>query len=506
MENIISLSNLITKQKIYQAELIDELDGKENKMAQLYNNIINGNINSDEDALKILYKNKGNIGKLNKLKSRLYQRLINSLFFLDQSGSNYADVFEAAKNCYKNFAAVKLLLGNRRRDVAIDLAKRTLKISKKYEFTDLNYLLTSILSTHYVSYTLDPISYAKYKKLKNYYFEALQAENDAEEIYGEFSFELSKSSKGLTEEDLIKYGLILKDLREMQARVTTLNFNLRAYLFQANFYLENKEYHKIVEIASEGLKFFGDKGVQSKNVDYTLRTRAAIAHFMLKNYNKAESLYKENLEMTSPNTGNWYATYNFLFSLKIIQKKYQDAFDILTKIFNTKEFETIAHPLLVQLWKIKEAYIHFLIEMGKVNPEESVGPTLRKFRFARFMNDTPTFSKDKRGVNISILIIQMVLLVQNKQYDMVIDKLDALNMYCHRYLRNDSSFRSNCFIKMLAKLPDADYHPIRWVRYVQKLRERLDEQPFELSYHNLDMEVIPFERLYDLVIEMLERK
>jgi len=89
---------------------------------------------------------------------------------------------------------------------------------------------------------------------------------------------------------------------------------------------------------------------------------------------------------------------------------------------------------------------------------------------------------------------------------MIIDKLDALNMYSHRYLRSDSTFRSNCFIKMLAKLPDADYHPIRWERYVKKYRQRLDEHPFELSYHNLDLEVIPFETLYDLVLEMLGKK
>ncbi len=146
------------------------------------------------------------------------------------------------------------------------------------------------------------------------------------------------------------------------------------------------------------------------------------------------------------------------------------------------------------------------MKLGKIDPSKSDDKPLRKFRLGRFINDAPTYSKDKRGVNISILVIQLLLLVQNKKYLELLDKLDALNMYSHRYLKSDNTFRSNCFIKMLAKLPDADYHPIRWERYVKKYRQRLEEHPFELSYHNLDLEVIPFETLYDLVVEMLEKQ
>ncbi|WP_262914216.1 hypothetical protein [Portibacter lacus] len=39
----------------------------------------------------------------------------------------------------------------------------------------------------------------------------------------------------------------------------------------------------------------------------------------------------------------------------------------------------------------------------------------------------------------------------------------------------------------------------------KKYRQRLEEYPFELSYPNIDLEVIPFETLYDLILEMLEK-
>ncbi len=505
MEVLKSLAELLTRQKLYQAELIDEATLNQSKVGDLYHYIVNGKISSDQDAYSLIYDGQEKPASLKKLKSRLYDKMINSIFFIDQSGPNYKDLFLAAKSCYKNYAAIRLLWGNRKNDVGADLAEKTIKISIKYEFTDLNFLLSSLLCTYYLTFTRNFKKYEKYKNLKEYYLEALFAESTAEELYGSLGIDLSKSSSGLSDEQLNFYSSKLSFLVEKRQSIKTTRFNLHSFLFQANLLLELKNYEQIISLADEGMAFYKSKGIKSSDAEYFLRTRAAVASFLLKKYQVAENLYKQNLQITGPSTSNWYATYNFYFALNIIQEKYLESYEIISKIFNTKEFEKRAHPMLVQLYKIKEAYIHFLVQLGKIDPSKSTEAPLRKFRLNRFLNDVPTYSKDKRGANISILIIQMLLLVQNKKYNQVIDKLDSLNMYSHRYLRSDNTFRSNCFIKMLAKLPDADYHPIRWQRYVKKFRDRLDEHPFELSYHNLDLEVIPFETLYDLVVEMLER-
>ncbi len=505
MDYIISLSELITRQKIHQAALVDELDFNENKMSQLYNNVLLGKIKNDQDAISILYNGRDQMGSLKKLKQRLYHRLINSVFFIDQSGSNYKDIFEAAKTCYKHFAAAKLLIGNQKNKVGIDIVEKTIKMSMKYEFTDLNYLFSSLLANYYVLSDTHKKKYEKYIALQDYYLLAISGENYIERLYRTLGIKLSKSSSGLSDEDFSYYKKELNVVIEKQKEIKTTKFNLNAYLFQANLYLELKEYPKIIEIVEAGLNFYREKDIKSTAADYSLQTRAAIAYFLMKDYHKAEQIYEQNLSITSPQSSNWFATYNHYFAIKIIQNQFSEAYNILSKVINSNEFDK-THPLLVQLFRIKEAYIHFLIELGKIDPSQSEEKPIRKFKLSRFLNDTPTYSQDKRGANISILIIQMLLLVQNKQHIKIIDKLDALNMYSHRYLRSDNTFRSNCFIKMLAKLPDADYNPIRWERYVKKFRDKLNDHPFELSYHNLDLEVIPFETLYDLVVEMLGQK
>lgn len=504
MEKLISLSDLITRQKIHQIELIDETENPKSKIAKLYQGIQRGAIRSDEDAYNFLYNGKKSKNSLARLKNRLFSRLINTIFFIDQSGPQYQDVYQAGKTCYKNHAAARILIANRKRELAVNLVKNSLKISQRYEFTEMNYLFAGFLATHYSLYSIREDRFEKYSLLRRKYLFELESEIEAEEAHGLFSIELTRSSASLSHqarEDNIKK---IEELRKGQKTIDTRRYNIFAYLYQTNFYLEDSRYEKVVELAKEAIAFFEQKGIESLDTDTSLRTRAAIASFMLKDYENAEKLFLTNIELSSPRFVNWYNTYNLYFPLCIVQEKYNEAYSILSVVLNANGFDK-THPLLIQLFKIKEAYIHFLIHLEKIDPSESKEEPLRKFRLGRFLNDTPTYSKDKRGVNISILIIQLLLLVQNKKYGELLDKLDALNMYSHRYLRSDNTFRSNCFIKMLMKLPDADYHPVRWERYVKKYRQRLEEHPFELSYHNLDLEVIPFETLYDLVVEMLAK-
>ena len=50
----------------------------------------------------------------------------------------------------------------------------------------------------------------------------------------------------------------------------------------------------------------------------------------------------------------------------------------------------------------------------------------KKFRVSRYANDVPIFSKDKQGLNVPILISQIALLLQEKKYNIVIDRMEAI--------------------------------------------------------------------------------
>lgn len=147
-----------------------------------------------------------------------------------------------------------------------------------------------------------------------------------------------------------------------------------------------------------------------------------------------------------------------------------------------------------QSLQIKEAYLHALLQMGKID-KESLDFEPRKFRLNKFLNNVPLYTADKRGSNISLLIVQLLfLLLQNKQ-DLMVDKTDALSQYCYRYLRNDETFRSNCFNKMLMFIPKNGFHPLRLERHANKLLKKLQCKPFKIDEQSIDIEIINFELL-----------
>ena len=98
-----------------------------------------------------------------------------------------------------------------------------------------------------------------------------------------------------------------------------------------------------------------------------------------------------------------------------------------------------------------EAYLYYLRESNLILPEEDEKAMISRFRMARFLNETPLYNKDRRGLNIPILIFQILFLILTKRYDETIDRIEAIEKYTTRYLKKDDNFRSNCFVKMLLR-------------------------------------------------------
>ena len=91
-----------------------------------------------------------------------------------------------------------------------------------------------------------------------------------------------------------------------------------------------------------------------------------------------------------------------------------------------------------------------------------------------------------------------------KNFSNIIDRVDALKQYSYRYLRQDETLRQNLFIKMLNNMVRADFNRLRTERYVENLWEKLRQSPFNISEQGIEVEILPFEELWPIVLEMLD--
>jgi hypothetical protein len=174
------------------------------------------------------------------------------------------------------------------------------------------------------------------------------------------------------------------------------------------------------------------------------------------------------------------------------------------KVINHPKFEE-KQPQIKEMWRIFEACLYYLYKIGKVKEEEA--PTeLKKFKPGKFFNNMPIFSKDKRGMNITILILQILYFIADQDYDKSIDRIEAIEKYLVRYLKEDDTARSNSFIKMLMQIPIGNFHRENVLRKAEKYLKVLQTLPLEAANQSHEIEIIPYETLWAFNVETLGTK
>ena len=102
-------------------------------------------------------------------------------------------------------------------------------------------------------------------------------------------------------------------------------------------------------------------------------------------------------------------------------------------------------------------------------------------------------------MNINILVIQIMVLLKDRRWPQIVDRIDALKAYTYRHLKTESTQRSDIFLSMLAVLPKVAFQRKEAVERTQTSLLELKASPI-LS---VDFEVVPYEDLWDIVLELL---
>jgi hypothetical protein len=131
---------------------------------------------------------------------------------------------------------------------------------------------------------------------------------------------------------------------------------------------------------------------------------------------------------------------------------------------------------------------------------------VKKFRINKFVNEVVIYKKDKSGANIAVLILQILFLLNEQKYNGIIDRTEALKSYQQRYLRNDETFRSQCFIRMLILMSECSFNKKATQRKTEKLWTKLQSKPINIAEQSADIEPIPYETLWGFVLDALDEK
>jgi hypothetical protein len=94
-------------------------------------------------------------------------------------------------------------------------------------------------------------------------------------------------------------------------------------------------------------------------------------------------------------------------------------------------------------------------------------------------------------------------MLQERKFSQVLDEVEAIEQYCYRHLRGDNAQRSYYFLKMLLYIPTSGFDPVQSSSKAEKYYQKLKETPLQIANQTHEIEVIPYEMLWEITIESL---
>ncbi len=460
----------------------------------------NDSFQTDKEAKVYFIEQGKSIAHYRKLKSRFRKKLIDRLFLIEYKSKGYSDIQKAYFRCHKNWTAVRILFGKGMRDSGHYLAVKTLKKALHFEFTEIVVDLSRLLRLYAATIKGSQKDFNYYDQLVTDHFTVLEQVLMAESLYEKIAlpYALSKANDKAT---MMLAEEFSEQLQQLDLKIETHSFTVFAYFIHNIRYEISHDPKNLIKSCDEAIKKLRTKPFNLRNQIGSFMLRKFAAHLQLAQYSAAKSTGIECEEFVTKGSINWFK----LKQYQLIHLIYTEEFDQIPATF----YSVLRSPKLAfrgtgiqETYKLIHAYIYLLNLTGKI-PKDSK-PALPRFRLGKFLNEILSFSKDKRGYNIDILVLQILIALVRKDYDYIIDRQNALKQYSSRYLRKNEHYRSTCFVNILLHLVAADFHQVRFLRYAEKDIKKLEAMPLEAANQIAEFEIIPYEYLLSITLELCD--
>jgi len=460
MKNLIEISKIVTKKKVKKIEIFDDhsLKHKNSKFNEFYEALMIGKFKNDRDAASFLYGCSPTDDKYRQLKSRFRKRLLNTLFFLDVNLPSTSGYDRAYFSCNKDWTLVRILLSNEANHTAASLAKQILTTALKFKFADVIVNCSRILRRYAVSIE-DEKAYELYDQYSKQYQNVLDAEIRSEELY---------------QRVIMNYYKPATKNHELEQKI--------------DVYCD----------ALVGLSEMYDSPIVIYNT-FQMKKMSAFLH--LKDYKNGKVNAEKCLQSFPEGSETWFNFMQYYLLLALHTENYINALAIYKKATNNTKFKRLSLGEK-EVWRVYDIYLNYIIEsQGERNPILKMQKR-RKFRLSRFLNDPVLYPKDQRVFTILLVVAQLLFFLEKKSYSAATERIDRLKGYANRQLKKEVYHRAINFIRLLQQLAKADYQP-KNLSNTDKYFVRLEEEPFKYRGLISEIEVIPYEHLWNMILERL---
>lgn len=494
MEDLKRLVRIISKRKQRQFPLLElkSINDNSSKENIFFRYIKKGIVNSDDDASKLIYGTKSDDDRFRMLKSRLKQKLLNHMFFLDFTENNQKASNQFEQECIQYLHQAKMLLFTGEIKVAKSLVLKALTTAERCEFT--KYIISSLEDlVRIYSENCQPHLFDDIIKKLDKARQLFTKESEAREHFYFIKMMVVKSVNS-RKRNLENAAKSIKKLEKLWKE--TRSYNVFEYLL--NLILLYKE----LTGDFKGIIIILQEVESGKFQGYSLNRyrldRAQIIHsmsfafFKAWEFDRGIEYTEKNLTLFDESSSDWFKLNEIYLHLAIYNKNHKLADKIIHSVFENKVFEKLLEEEK-ENWKLFKDYL--LLINAYYND-------IRDFNFKSFNTKIPKYDKEREGYNVAIIILQFLYFVEQKELNELAMRRDELKRYMANHFKENFSYRSRTIYKLLNIVVEnkLDYKAIQLKsRYlVKKLNEN---QIVGNAYQEL--EIVPYDHLWDLILTQL---
>lgn len=471
---------------------------KNSKMYRFYKGILHGQIKTDTDALQLLYNRKPEKNTYYKLKSDLKNKLTQIIISIDLNVKH-----SKSSNKYLHFHLKRELQKIKTLEfygISTKESKiiKLLEKAQYYTFPKITIEFALILIRHHVYKDVNLDKSKKYWQLIHENQSLVKLELISSDKFNTLIsyYTKSKSNKKfistLADQFIQELGDI--NLKFESARFITYYYGIFLIKYMSNQnYVMAIRYGEIALNKLRGMKLpnLVQKGFFLNNL--------VVCDIGLKRFTSGKNRIKALQSLKLKGTNSWFSTNEVGISLSLYTKNYNEAYLLFHEAFSFPTFKNMKSTTKDK-WYIIQAYINFLIISGNIQIPSIDDPFFKNFKIEKFFNNMEIYHKDKSGLYITIWIGYLINLFATKQDAKILSKEEAFSKYVSRYLSIENNYRSFIFCKMLLLFIKSDFDLTAIKTEIEEYKTILTNTPPLLSNQEHDIEIMPYEDLWEILI------
>lgn len=495
-----ALKRIIDLTEQYKGDYIGPLerffiDTKFPKLTLFFKLLKDDKAKTDDEMAFLLSFSTAFTSDYKKLKDEAVVRITHLLFFIDPRKMPKSHMWKSYIPGFKKVVAAELIFYMDIDRAPIELTKSGYEQMETVRFSEKKILALCNL-TRYAGNAHSYDNFKKYAQVTLNTIDRARLEIEGEICKMELNFISTKSAgeKFKHVKKAKKYIQRLKKIFELTGSESAFH-NYTETCINYNYSIKN--YEEIIKITREADEWNEMKQkLTPKPMLAYMATHRLFSKAFLRDFENTSDDLKLCLEIYTENTKDWSNFLEIFFLHNMFSGNYTKAMDVYYKFLKSSVYEVLP-PDIKERWKYFEPYLNFVIgdEFIKQNMD-----------LLSFLNEISYYTEHKSDNNIPVLIAQVIAMIDMGDFKKLSGRTNYLENYINKYVDRKNFTRTFIFMKMLLKLFKNNFNAAKTEKQCFSQFKKIEFAPGNKLNTCDELEVIPYDILWGLILERIKTK